>query len=115
MGIAILSLIGCADPYTLEVRNEQGPAVRVLVNGTDFGVVRCRAGSLVLQAGINAPQRPWHLELLLANGDPFRTIEIDASEVLDQQLVVLEVGVVEIPPAEPAAIAGFSNLPCPNS
>lgn len=111
--IALLAaLSGCTHQYLLEVRNAQGPAVHVIVNGGDFGNLPCRADSIVLLAGINAPPLPWHVDLVLENGEIFRSLEINGGHGPAQILVIWEPGVFLASPGD-RQVAGIETIPCP--
>jgi hypothetical protein len=113
LAVALAVAAGCEPAYQLEVMNVQGPTVRVVVNGKELGVARCRDGVLVLRAGRNAPPLPWDIDLIRDDGTELAAEDIDGSLGPEQQLVILDVGTLMAPPNEPAAWRPFELLPCP--
>lgn len=109
--IALLSVAACAPPYQLLVRNVDGPDVVLVINGQPVADVPCNAGPIEITPGVNAPSLPWRLVLQRANGDVFAAWDVDGARGPRQELVIRDIGAIEIPPADPAD-AAFTALPC---
>jgi hypothetical protein len=110
--LAMLLVAACATPYELSVRNVDAPAVTLVINGRALADLPCGVGSAVVRAGENGPALPWRLELLRATGEVFASVDIDGTHGPKQELVIREIGAIEVPPADPAD-AAFAALPCP--
>ncbi len=110
--LVLLSLAACGAPYQLSVRNVDAPAVTLIINGQGIADLPCGVGRMVVRPGENAPTLPWRLELRRASGEVFASIDIDGTHGPEQELVVRDIGAIEVPPADPAD-AAFAALPCP--
>jgi hypothetical protein len=106
-------LASCDIAYSLEVWNLQAPPVRVVVNDREVGTIACRAGRIVLRPRLGNPPLPWHVEVLREDGTLFQAVDIAASETGDQKLVVLEVGLVTLPPVKQEELRAFELMDCP--
>lgn len=110
--LTLLSVAACSTPYQMSVRNVDGPAVTLIINGQAIADLPCAVGRVVVRPGENAPALPWRLELRRATGEIFASVDIDGTRGPQQQLVIRDVGAIEVPPADPAD-AAFAALPCP--
>jgi hypothetical protein len=105
MGVA-----SCGTSYQMLVRNVDGPAVALVINGQFIADLPCGIGRELVRPGNNAPALPWRLELHRANREVFASIAVDGTHG-PQELVIRDVGAIEVPPADPAD-AAFAALPC---
>lgn len=110
--LVLLCVAACGTPYQMSVRNVDAPAVTLTINGQAIADLPCGVGRMVLRPGENAPALPWRLELHRATGEIFASVNIDGKRGPQQELVIRDVGAIEVPPADPAD-AAFGALPCP--
>lgn len=110
--LALLLVAACSPPYQMSVRNVDAPALTLIVNGQAIADLPCGVGRIVVRPGDNAPALPWRLELRRATGDVFASVDIDGTHGPQQELVIRDIGAIEVPPADPAD-AAFAALPCP--
>lgn len=109
----VLLLVGaCSAPYQMSVRNVDAPAVTLIINGQAIADLPCGVGRVVVRPGENAPALPWRLEIHRANGEVFASIDVDGTRGPQHELVIRDIGAIEVPPADPAD-AAFAALPCP--
>jgi hypothetical protein len=109
--LTLLLVAGCGTPYQMSVRNVDGPGVILVINGQEIAQLPCGTGRVVLRPGDNAPALPWQLQLHRANGEVFASADIDGTRGPQQELVIRDIGAIEVPPADPAD-AAFAALPC---
>jgi hypothetical protein len=109
--LALLLVAACVTPYEMLVRNVDAPAVTLIINGQAIADLPCGVGRVVVRPGENAPALPWRLELHRENGEVFASIEVDGTRGPQQELIIRDVGAIEVPPADPAD-AAFAALPC---
>mgnify|MGYP000728182338 CR=1 FL=1 len=109
--VALLFVTACGPPYQMSVRNVDGPDLALVINGQAMAELLCGTGRLVIRPGVNAPLLPWRLELRRADGEIFASTEVDGSVGPAQELVIRDIGVIEVPPADPAA-AAFGAMRC---
>ncbi len=107
---ALLSVAACGLPYQMLVRNVDGPAVALVINGQAIADLPCGTGRVLVVPGNNAPALPWRLELHRANGEIFASTVVDGTRG-PQELVIRDIGAIEVPPADPVD-AAFAALPC---
>jgi hypothetical protein len=93
------------------VRNVDGPGVALVINGQAIANLPCNAPPVAIRPGINAPALPWRLELRRANGEVFASLVVDGARGPHQELVIRDIGAIEVPPADPSD-AAFAALPC---
>ena len=109
--LGLLCVTACGPPYQMLVRNVDGPGVALVINGQAIADLPCGSGRLVVRPGDNAPALPWRLELHRADGEVFASTDIDGTRGPQQELVIRDIGAIEVPPADPAD-AAFAALPC---
>jgi hypothetical protein len=104
---------GCTIGYELALRNVDGPDVEVLINGRPVATLPCGAEQVSVIAGLTAPLLPWDVEVRRLDGEGvLGLIHISGdNEPSPRELVVREVGILEIPPVDPSA-AARGALPC---
>lgn len=109
--LTLLFATACGPPFQMSVRNVDGPDLALVINGQAMAELPCGTGRLVIRPGLNAPLLPWRLELRRADGEIFASTEVDGSIGPLQELVIRDIGVIEVPPADPAA-AAFAAIRC---
>ena len=82
------------------------------MNGREVGTLACRGASIHINSGPFGPSLPWKVELFLADGTSWHSIDLDGADVRSKILGLFDEGVLEFPPTDPVVFETMGSLPC---
>ena len=109
-GLVMVAAAGCAVSFRLTIYNADRDPVRVVVNGRDIGRLTCADPPLILSASLLDPL-PWQVEIVdEATGQRLGPQTINGTWP-NEAMLIRDVGLIVVPPAEAVGAAAFGSPP----